>query len=577
VLSLLLGLGALRPTAAGAQPAPGTAPVPLRRVTAAQFSQLRWLIGTWRGRADGGASFYERYHAVDDSTVQMTGYVDSTLATPRPGDRVQLRGGTVRYENVVASRLDGSGVAFAAPSGRFGFTWARTPTGWTATIRQADATGRDRTTVYRMEPYRPPGTPPSLEQRPVPALLAAMDAGRLSAERLTGEALGRIAAFDRTGPALRSVIAVNPDALARAAALDAARRTGAARGPLHGIPVLLKDNIESADRMATTAGSLALAGNVTGRDAPIVARLRAAGAVVLGKANLSEWSNMRSGDPVGGWSAVGGLTRNPYAPGRAACGSSSGSAVAVAAGFAPLALGTDTNGSITCPAATNGVVGLRPTLGLVSRTHVVPIGSGQDAPGPIARTVHDAALLLCVIAGSDPADAATRDADARREDYVRALRPDALRGRRLGVMRFAMRHHAPAVVAEFARALDTLRAAGAELVEIPAFPTPAGLEAAAGAAIIAEFRTQLDAYLAATPPAVETRSLAALVAFNRAHAAVAGYPHLTVPMGFVDGLPVGLSFIGTAWSDARLLAMGPAFEQRTQARRPPAILASAPP
>jgi amidase len=494
---------------------------------------------------------------------------------------------------------------------------------------------------------------PSLTDRSAEALAADVAAGRVTAEAVVRAHLARVAAVDRAGPALRSVLALNPAALAQARALDAEWRAGAVRGPLHGVPVVVKDNIETADPVATTAGSLALRDNVTGRDAPAVARLRAAGAVVLGKANLSEWSNFRSPDAVSGWSAVGGLTRNAYAPDRTACGSSAGSAVAVAAGLAAAALGTDTNGSITCPAAANGVVGLRPTLGLVSRRHVVPIASGQDAPGPIARSVRDAALVLAVIAGSDPADPATREADARRVDYAAALRPDALRGRRLGVMRFAMAHFEPGALAVFERALDTLRAAGAEVVDVRDFAVPDAMHRAAGAATLAEFRTELDAYLAGTPAAVRTRTLADVIAYNvsdpreglarvgqqyllyarasrgtgdpayaptrararrlagpegndallaryradalvgptgnpagplgvpnsrrgpeasvGALAAVAGYPHLTVPMGFVGGLPVGLSFVGPAWSDARLLAFGDAFERRARARRPPRL------
>ncbi len=426
-----------------------------------------------------------------------------------------------------------------------------------------------------------------------------------------------------------------------------------APGPLHGLPILIKDNIETADPMPTTAGSLALKDNVTGRDAPLVARLRAAGAVILGKTNLSEWANIRSTHSISGWSAVGGLTRNPYALDRNACGSSSGSGAAVAAGLAFAAVGTETDGSITCPAAMNGVVGLKPTVGLVSRTHVVPISHSQDTPGPMARTVRDAALLLTAMSGSDPADSATRTADAHRTDYAAAIRPGALRGTRLGVLKFAT-GYSPATDAVFASAVDALRRQGAEVIEIADYKPPEKLGDDELLVLLTELKADLNAYLATTPAAVKMRTLADIIAFNRAEprelalfdqdlferaeatrgladpayvkaradslrqvgaegidrllalhkldaliapttgpawrtdvvggdhdqggagslAAIAGYPHLTVPMGYVRGLPVGLSFIGPAWSEAKLLGFGADFEQATHARRPPTFAAS---
>lgn len=300
-------------------------------------------------------------------------------------------------------------------------------------------------------------------------LAAALRDGTLAAEAATRAALARVAALDRAGPSLHAVLALNPRALDDARALDAERAARGPRGPLHGVPVLIKDNVETADPVATTAGSLALAHNVTGRDAPLVARLRAAGAVILGKANLSEWANIRGSRSISGWSAAGGLTRTPYALDRSACGSSSGSAVAVAAGMVPLAVGTETDGSITCPASLTGIVGLKPTLGLVSRARIVPISHSQDTAGPMARSVRDAALLLSVVAGSDPLDPATAQADAHRADYLAALDAQALHGARLGVMRFAAGFH-PETDAVFAHALDTLRDAGAVLVEIDAPP-----------------------------------------------------------------------------------------------------------
>lgn len=469
---------------------------------------------------------------------------------------------------------------------------------------------------------------------------AQMAAGTASAATLTRDALRRIQSRDKT---YNAVIALNPHARADARNLDAERKAGRLRGPLHGVPVLLKDNIESADDTATTAGSLALKDNVTNRDAPLVRRLTDAGAVILGKTNLSEWANFRSESSLSGWSAVGGQARNAVDPARSPCGSSSGSAVAVALGYAPAAIGTETDGSITCPAAVNGIVGLKPTVGLVSRTHIVPISHTQDTAGPMARTVRDAAMVLTVIAGGDPADPATAEADAHRTDYAAALDAGALRGARVGVMRFAAGFH-PETDAVFETALARLKAAGAVLVEIREGPDRKAIGQAETQILATEFKTDLDAYLASTDPVrVKTRTLADVIAFNQDHAAeemplfgqdiflksadtkgladpdylaakalahrlagpegidrlladnnvvalvaptlapaflidpilkdayigggagslaaVSGYPHLTVPMGVVMGMPVGLSFVGPAWSEARLLSLGYAFEQ----------------
>ncbi len=471
----------------------------------------------------------------------------------------------------------------------------------------------------------------------VATLLADLAAGRVTSGALVRLYEARIAAIDTAGPAIHAVIALNPEASAEAAASDARRRTSEPRA-LEGIPVLVKDNIETAGVLPTTAGSLALAQNVGGRDAPLVRRLRQAGAVILGKTNLSEWANFRSKDSISGWSGVGGLTRNPYATDRSACGSSSGSGAAVAASLAAAAIGTETDGSITCPASMTGLVGIKPTVGLVSRTGVVPISSTQDTAGPMTRTVADTALVLSVIAGSDPADASTADADRHRP---RAELPaGALQGARIGVARFLAGHQAGAD-ALFARALDLLGREGATLVELADGPDMDAIGRAENTVLLSEFKTDLDAYLATTPAAVTTRSLADIIAFNRLHAgrelalfgqdiaekaeatggkddpayapalaamrrmagedglepvfaadrldaivapstapayvidvvdgdrdipaastlpAVLGWPHLTVPMGTVDGLPVGLSFIGLPWSEDRLLALGAAFE-----------------
>ncbi len=477
------------------------------------------------------------------------------------------------------------------------------------------------------------------------ALCAAGAAHAGPAEDATVAALARIAAVD---PAVNAVLALDPTALDQARALDRQRRV---RGPLFGLPILIKDNIETAGPLATTAGSLALAGNVSGRDAPLVARLRAAGAVVVGKANLSEWANIRSSASISGWSAVGGLTRNPHALDRTACGSSSGSAAAVAAGMVPAAIGTETDGSITCPAAMTGVVGLKPTVGLVSRSRVVPISASQDTPGPIATDVATAARVLTAIAGSDPADPATADADAHRADYAAGLRPDALRGARIGVVRW-IKGWSPGVTARFDAALAVLRAQGATLVDVPAFAGRDRLGEAELAVLLTELKTGLDVYLATTPPAVATRSLADVIAFDATPretalfgqelfvaaqatrglddpayraaralcvkiagggldalftrfdalvapttspawkvdavngdggggpsgpgslAAVAGYPHLTVPMGTVGGLPVGLSFLGPAWSETRLLGYGYAYETAAGGRVTPRFVPS---
>jgi amidase len=467
-------------------------------------------------------------------------------------------------------------------------------------------------------------------------------AGRTTSAQLVAGYEAAIAANDHAGASLHALIALDPKAGETARAMDAARRPREPAAALDGIPILIKDNIDVDDGLPTTAGSLAMRDNVTGRDAPLVARLRAAGAVMLGKTNLSEWANFRSTASLSGWSAVGGQARNARDPLRSPCGSSSGSAIAVAAGFAAGAIGTETDGSITCPAAVNGVVGLKPTVGLVSRTHVVPISATQDTAGPIALTVRDAAILLTALAGSDPADPATREADARRIDYAAQLDGGALKGARIGVMRFATGYHGP-TDAVFEAALARLRSAGAVLVEIKDGPDRKALGAAEHKVLLTEFKVGVEAYLASTSPDhVKARNLADLIAFNRAHAddetplfgqelfeaadkttgladpeyraalatakrlagpdgidrllaeggvvalvaptmgppclidpvlkdqfvgggvgqlaAVSGYPHLTVPMGEVSGLPVGLSFLGPAWSEPTLLNLGYAFE-----------------
>lgn len=495
----------------------------------------------------------------------------------------------------------------------------------------------------------PPSPQPyAVEEKSIAALQADLTAGRVTSEALVAAYLQRIEALDRTGPTLKSVLAVNPDAAAQARSLDDERRAGRVRGPLHGIPILVKDNIDTRDPMPTTAGSLALSANLSARDAPVIGRLREAGAIVLGKTNLSEWANIRSSRSTSGWSAVGGLTRNPYALDRNTCGSSAGSGAAAAASLAAAAIGTETDGSIVCPSAVNGLVGIKPTVGLVSRTHIVPISHSQDTAGPMTRSVADAALLLAAMAGHDPLDAATKDADARRADYPAALDRNSLRGVRLAALRFLGGYHAE-TDRVFDAALAAMKTAGADIVNVVSFDRRAEVSEAELIVLLTELKVDLDGYLRWTPPQVQTRSLADVIAFNKATSAemvhfgqelferavatrglkdpayvaasekarrlagpegidrmlkttgavallaptggpawltdlvngdhflgaaselpaVAGYPHVTVPMGVVNGLPVGISFIGSAWSEGRLIGLAYAFEQQTRARVPP--------
>ena len=477
-----------------------------------------------------------------------------------------------------------------------------------------------------------------------------MSAGQLSAVELAQAALDRIARLDMAGPRVNAVIELNPDALAIAQERDEERRTGRVRGPLHGIPVLVKDNLDTGDRMLTTAGSLALVGRPAPDDSFVVRRLREAGAVLLGKANLSEWANFRSTRSVSGWSGRGGQTRNPYALDRNPCGSSSGTGAAIAAGFAILGIGTETDGSITCPSAGTGIVGLKPTVGAVSRDGIVPISASQDTAGPMTRTVRDAALLLDAIAGTDAADEATRAfPGAPAGGYAAALREDALRGARIGVARNLGPQH-DGVRRVFEEAIAGFRDAGAEIVDEANLATAGQFDEAEFEVLLYEYKDGLERYFASRGETARVRTLADLMAFNTARAdeelrwfgqelleaanakgplteaayreararcvrlsrtegldalfathrvdaviaptngpawtidhvngdhylggastacAVSGYPHLTVPAGYVHGLPVGVSLMGPAWSEARLLAYGHAFEQATRVRRPP--------
>jgi amidase len=480
---------------------------------------------------------------------------------------------------------------------------------------------------------------------------AQMQAGKLTSKALVQHYLARIAALDKAGPRINAIIELNPDALQIADALDRERKAGKVRGPLHGIPVLIKDNIATADKMSTTAGSLALDGVRASRDAFVAHKLRDAGAVILGKTNLSEWANMRSTHSVSGWSGRGGQTRNPYALDRNTSGSSAGSGAAIAASLATLALGTETDGSIVSPSSTCGIVGIKPTLGLVSRSGIIPIAHSQDTAGPMTRSVADAALLLAAIAGIDASDAATRE--SRAADYVGALRLDGLRGKRVGVARNFF-GSSPAIDALIEQELVILKAQGAILVDVQV-PNSDKYNDSELEVLLGEFRPDLEAWLAGYAPHAPVKTMADVIAFNDKHAArelqhfgqehliaaaakpglddkayrealannrkyagaegidkimreekldalvaptggtawltdyingdhyggsfsspaaVAGYPHVTVPAGYVHGLPVGLSFVGGAWSEATLIGMAYAYEQASRRRRAPTFPAS---
>lgn len=490
----------------------------------------------------------------------------------------------------------------------------------------------------------------AVEELTLADIAVAFADGRLTSRRLTQMYLERINSLDRHGPALGAVIEINPHALDIADALDRERQSRGSRGPLHGVPLLIKDNVETADRMMTTAGSLALDGWYAGKDAPLVARLRAAGAVILGKSNLSEWANFRSSHSSSGWSGRGGQTRNPYALNRTPSGSSSGSAVAVSANLCAVAVGTETDGSIVSPASINGIVGLKPTVGLVSRTGIVPISHSQDTAGPLARSVRDAALLLGLMAGPDPADpAGAAGGDRFISDYSRYLDNDGLRGARLGIARRYFAESAP-LNGFLDDCIAALKRAGATIVDPADLPMHGAAAAAEQEVLLYEFKTDLNAYLARLPGHFPVRSLADLIRFNDTHAAremplfdqellrqaqakgsldeaayqdaratcltatraggidavlcehnldaivtltsgpawlidavngdsdtggcsspaaVAGYPHITVPAGLYRGLPVGLSFFGAAFSEAKLIKLASGFEHTANGRRVP--------
>lgn len=473
-----------------------------------------------------------------------------------------------------------------------------------------------------------------------------MQRGELTSEQLVSWYLQRIDAIDKNGPALNSMIEINPEALQIARALDEEWATSGPRGPMHGIPVVLKANIDTGDLMKTTAGSLALKDHVAPADAFLVARLRDAGAVILGKSNLSEWANYRGDDSSSGWSSLGGQTYNPYGKHRNPCGSSSGSGVSVAANLTTVAVGTETDGSVVCPAGVNGIVGIKPTIGLVSRSGIIPIAHSQDTAGPMARSVRDAAILLAAMTGADAEDPDSVAAEPAKPDYTATLTADALQGKRIGVIRSYYGSGKPKVTKVFDAAIASLQAAGAEIVDDIELDFDAAWEAESEV-LAYEFKTDLAAYLERS--AAPYKTLAEIIEFNEnnadvvmphfgqermlnaaekgpltdeaylealatakqisqegidgmleqhdldaliaptngpswmtdhangdsfhvsssSYAAISGYPNITVPAGFVAGLPIGLSFIGTAFAEQELIEMAYAFEQATQARVPP--------
>ena len=497
-----------------------------------------------------------------------------------------------------------------------------------------------------------------MEEYSISELQSKMESGELTARRLTELYLERIDLLDKHGPQVNSVIEINPDALDIASSLDEEQAAGKRRGPLHGIPILIKDNIDTHDKMQTTAGSLALEGNIAARDAFIVERLRKAGALILGKTNLSEWANFRGKKSTSGWSSRGGLTRNPYALDRSACGSSSGSGAAVAANFCAAAIGTETDGSIICPAQTNGIVGIKPTLGLWSRSGIIPIAHSQDTPGPMTRTVEDAAILLGALMGVDKRDPATSSKEKRvPRNYTKFLDKNGLKGARIGVAR-SLFGSDKRVLAIMETSLECMQQLGAALIDVEMKSSDAfgktELEV-----LLFEFRADLDAYLRALGPEAKVHSMEDVIRFNEentsrvltyfgqermeqaqkkpslkskkyldalkknrllsrkegidatmrkhkldaivcpsggpawmidlvngdgirswdmdstSYAAVAGYPHITVPAGYIWGLPIGISFFAKAWQEPTLIKFAYAFEQATKVRKLPQFLQTA--
>jgi amidase len=491
------------------------------------------------------------------------------------------------------------------------------------------------------------------EEITIAELQAGMTASKYTARAIAEKYLTRIDQIDKNGPAINSVIEINPDALSIAESLDKERKDKGVRGPLHGIPVMIKDNLDTADRMMTTAGSLALVGSKPTKDSTVAQKLRDAGAVILAKTNLSEWANIRSGHSTSGWSGRGGQTKNPYALDRNPCGSSSGSGAGVSANLCAGAIGTETDGSIVCPSSSNGLVGIKPTVGLTSRTGIIPISHSQDGAGPMCRTVRDAATMLGAITGIDEEDRATLDSRERSyTDYTQFLKSDGLRGARIGVVRQRFGFH-EGVDKVMESALDALKREGAILVDPANIETAGKFGDSEFIVLLYELKADLNAYLARLDPNAPVKTLKDIIDFNEknrekempyfgqdtfikaeekgpltsqeyldalsknhhlarkegidatmdknnldaliaptggpawivdhvngdyfgggssAAAAVAGYPNITVPAGFISGLPVGISFFGRAWSEPVLIRLAFAFEQTTKIRKAPRFL-----
>ena len=525
--------------------------------------------------------------------------------------------------------------------------------GWSCRTGAAGGAGGARSAGTAPAVPAPVVPPFALAEATIADLQEGMQSGKYTARSLCEYYLARIEDLDRSGPALRAVIETNPEALLIAGRLDAERRAKGPRGALHGIPVLIKDNIATADRMATTAGSLALVGARPPEDAFVVRQLRQAGAVIIGKTNLSEWANFRSSISSSGWSARGGQCRNPYALDRSPCGSSSGTGAAIAADFAAVGVGTETDGSIVCPASACSLVGIKPTIGLVSRSGIVPIAHSQDTAGPMARTVRDAALLLGALVGVDPKHPAT---SAVAGDYTRSLDPGGLKGARIGVARHKLFGYHPATDALVNQAIDVMRQAGAVIIDPADVPHVGEYDDAELTVLLYEFKADLNRFLGEFAPGAPVKTLRDIIDFNERYkdrempyfgqdlmlkadekgplteqpyvealarcgklardeglkailedqrldalvaatgnppwpidlvngdhflggsstpAAVAGYPHVTVPAGYVSGLPVGLSFIGVMFSEPTLVRLAYAYEQATRLRQPPHFLPTA--
>ncbi|PYS23339.1 MAG: amidase [Acidobacteria bacterium] len=495
-----------------------------------------------------------------------------------------------------------------------------------------------------------------LDEATVDELQRGMSSGKYTADSLTAKYLNRILSIDKEGPTINSVIELNPDALHIASELDKERKAGRTRGRLHGIPVIIKDNIDTHDRMTTTAGSLALGGSIPPQDSFVTKRLREAGAVIIGKTNLSEWANFRSSHSTSGWSGRGGQTKNPYVLDRNPCGSSSGTGAAIAANLATIGIGTETDGSVVCPSNANSLVGIKPTLGLISRAGIVPISHSQDTAGPMCRTVTDAAILLSVLTGIDPRDDATKASGGKSlSDYTRALDADGLKGARIGVHRKAFGFN-DAVDKLMNDCIDIVKRHGATVIDPADVPTQGKFDDSELEVLLYEFKADLNSYLASLGPRAPVKSLKEIIDFNEQYrdrempwfgqdimtkaqakgpltekayrdalaknhrlsrkegidfvmdknkldaliaptggppwptdwvngdhfsggystaSAVAGYPHITVPAGYLFGLPVGLSFFGHAWSEPTLIKFAYAFEQATKIRRPPLFLETA--